>query len=43
MSTSETPLSDIRFLTAAETAKTIGVSKTIIYRLVHTGELEAIP
>jgi excisionase family DNA binding protein len=42
MSMDETPLSDIRFLTPAETAKIIGVSKTTIYRLVHSGELEAI-
>jgi excisionase family DNA binding protein len=39
---SETPLSDVRFLTVAEVALIMRVSKMTIYRLVHTGELEAI-
>lgn len=40
--TSETPLSDVRFLTVAETATIMRVSKMTVYRLVHSGELEAI-
>ena len=38
----ETPLSDVRFLTVAEVAIILRVSKMTVYRLVHTGELEAI-
>jgi excisionase family DNA binding protein len=33
---------DIRFLTVAEVALIMRVSKMTVYRLVHTGELEAI-
>jgi len=40
--TSETPLSDVRFLTVAEVALIMRVSKMTVYRLVHSGELEAI-
>jgi excisionase family DNA binding protein len=40
--TSETPLSDVRFLTVAEVALIMRVSKMTVYRLVHTGEIEAI-
>ena len=39
---SETPLSDVRFLTVAEVALIMRVSKMTVYRLVHSGELEAI-
>jgi excisionase family DNA binding protein len=38
----ETPLSDVRFLTVAEVASIMRVSKMTVYRLVHSGELEAI-
>jgi excisionase family DNA binding protein len=37
-----TPLSDVRFLTVAEVASIMRVSKMTVYRLVHSGELEAI-
>ena len=39
---SETPLSDVRFLTVSEVATIMRVSKMTVYRLVHSGELEAI-
>lgn len=39
---SETPLNDVRFLTVAEVALIMRVSKMTVYRLVHSGELEAI-
>ena len=42
MSAAETPLSDVRFLTVAEVASIMRVSKMTVYRLVHSGELEAI-
>jgi excisionase family DNA binding protein len=35
-------LAGIEFLTVAETATTMRVSKMTIYRLIHTGELEAL-
>lgn len=38
----ETPLSEVRFLTVAEVATIMRVSKMTVYRLVHSGELEAI-
>jgi len=38
----ETPLSDVRFLTVSEVALVMRVSKMTVYRLVHSGELEAI-
>jgi excisionase family DNA binding protein len=38
----ETPLSDVRFLTVSEAAQMMRVSKMTVYRLVHDGELEAI-
>jgi excisionase family DNA binding protein len=38
----ETPLSDVRFLTVSEVATIMRVSKMTVYRLVHSGELEAI-
>ena len=42
MAAGETPLSDVRFLTVAEVASIMRVSKMSVYRLVHSGELEAI-
>ncbi|MGD0925222.1 MAG: helix-turn-helix domain-containing protein [Streptosporangiaceae bacterium] len=42
MAAEETPLSDVRFLTVAEVASIMRVSKMTVYRLVHSGELEAI-
>ena len=42
MAAAETPLSDVRFLTVAEVALIMRVSKMTVYRLVHSGELEAI-
>ena len=35
-------LKDVRFLTVAEVATTMRVSKMTVYRLVHNGELPAI-
>lgn len=35
-------LSDVRFLTVAEVADMMRVSKMTIYRMVHAGELPAI-
>ena len=34
--------SDVRFLTVAEVAARMRVSKMTVYRLVHSGELEAV-
>ena len=42
MAAGETQLSDVRFLTVAEVASIMRVSKMTVYRLVHSGELEAI-
>ena len=42
MAAEVTPLSDVRFLTVAEVATIMRVSKMTVYRLVHSGELEAI-
>jgi excisionase family DNA binding protein len=42
MAAGETPLSNVRFLTVAEVASIMRVSKMTVYRLVHSGELEAI-
>lgn len=42
MAAEVTPLSDVRFLTVAEVAAIMRVSKMTVYRLVHSGELEAI-
>jgi excisionase family DNA binding protein len=42
MAEGETPLSEVRFLTVAEVATIMRVSKMTVYRLVHSGELEAI-
>ena len=35
-------LSDVRFLTVAEVAELMRVSKMTVYRLVHAGELPAV-
>lgn len=35
-------LSDVRFLTVAEVAEIMRVSKMTVYRLVHSGELPAV-
>ncbi|NLT25506.1 MAG: helix-turn-helix domain-containing protein [Microbacteriaceae bacterium] len=35
-------LSDIRFLTVAEVAELMRVSKMTIYRMIHAGELPAV-
>ena len=35
-------LSDVRFLTVAEVADMMRVSKMTVYRMVHSGELPAI-
>ena len=35
-------LSDVRFLTVAEVADIMRVSKMTVYRLVHSGELPAV-
>jgi excisionase family DNA binding protein len=35
-------LNDVRFLTVAEVADMMRVSKMTVYRLVHSGELPAI-
>jgi excisionase family DNA binding protein len=35
-------LGDVKFLTVAEVATLMRVSKMTVYRLVHTGELQAV-
>ncbi|AZS37967.1 Putative DNA-binding proteinA [Microbacterium lemovicicum] len=35
-------LADVRFLTVAEVAELMRVSKMTVYRLVHAGELPAV-
>ncbi len=42
MATNERPLSEVRFLTVAEVATVMRVSKMTVYRLVHYGELPAV-
>jgi len=39
---SEGRLSEVRFLTVAEVATVMRVSKMTVYRLVHSGELSAV-
>jgi excisionase family DNA binding protein len=39
---SESRLSEVRFLTVAEVATLMRVSKMTVYRLVHSGELTAV-
>ncbi len=36
------PLAEVRFLTVAEVAALMRVSKMTVYRLVHSGELTAV-
>ena len=38
----ERPLAEVRFLTVAEVAGIMRVSKMTVYRLVHAGELPAL-
>lgn len=38
----DTRLADVRFLTVAEVAALMRVSKMTVYRLVHAGELTAV-
>lgn len=40
--TPERPLSEVSFLTVAEVAALMRVSKMTVYRLVHHGELPAV-
>ena len=42
MASNERPLSEVRFLTVAEVATVMRVSKMTVYRLVHGGELPAV-
>ena len=35
-------LSEVKFLTVSEVAKVMRVSKMTVYRLVHSGELQAV-
>lgn len=39
--TARPPMLQIRWMTVAEVAQTMRVSKMTVYRLVHTGQLEA--
>ncbi|HEY0486410.1 MAG TPA: helix-turn-helix domain-containing protein [Mycobacteriales bacterium] len=41
-SRTDNPLSEVRFLTVAEVAALMRVSKMTVYRLVHSGELSAV-
>ena len=38
----DNPLAEVRFLTVAEVAAIMRVSKMTVYRLVHAGELPAV-
>ena len=38
----ERPLAEVRFLTVAEVAAVMRVSKMTVYRLVHAGDLPAV-
>lgn len=38
----ERPLNEVQFLTVAEVAAVMRVSKMTVYRLVHNGELPAV-
>ena len=42
MASNERPLSEVRFLTVAEVASVMRVSKMTVYRLVHNGDLPAV-
>ena len=41
-SSQERPLAEVRFLTVAEVAQVMRVSKMTVYRLVHAGDLPAV-
>lgn len=41
-SSADRPLGEVRFLTVAEVAAAMRVSKMTVYRLVHNGELPAV-
>jgi excisionase family DNA binding protein len=38
----DSPLGDVKFLTVAEVAAVMRVSKMTVYRLVHNGDLPAV-
>ncbi len=40
--TGDRPLAEVRFLTVAEVAALMRVSKMTVYRLVHAGDLPAV-
>jgi excisionase family DNA binding protein len=40
--TADSPLGDVKFLTVAEVAAVMRVSKMTVYRLVHNGDLPAV-
>ena len=42
MATNDRPLSEVRFLTVAEVAAVMRVSKMTVYWLVHNGDLPAV-
>jgi len=42
MSATDSPLTEVRFLNVGEVATIMRVSKMTVYRLVHSGELEAL-
>ena len=42
MAGTDRPLSEVKFLTVAEVATVMRVSKMTVYRLVHDGELPAV-
>ncbi|MCA0329403.1 MAG: helix-turn-helix domain-containing protein [Actinobacteria bacterium] len=42
MASNDRPLSEVKFLTVAEVATVMRVSKMTVYRLVHDGELPAV-
>jgi excisionase family DNA binding protein len=42
MASNDGPLAEVNFLTVAEVAAAMRVSKMTVYRLVHSGELPAV-
>lgn len=42
MAAGDKPLGEVRFLTVAEVATVMRVSKMTVYRLVHSGDLPAV-
>ncbi|MER7784938.1 helix-turn-helix domain-containing protein [Streptomyces albidoflavus] len=42
MAAADRPLNEVQFLTVAEVASVMRVSKMTVYRLVHSGHLPAI-